>query len=319
LKRFALGLPAPAKLNLSLQVVRRRPDGYHDLRTVFVAVGLADRLDFEVLDTPELDRRGDLTGPPQDDLAVRAARLLQRESGCRLGVRIDLAKRIPTGAGMGGGSSDAATTLIALNRLWQLDWPREKLAPLALALGADVPFFLQAGPALGEGVGERLTRLSVAPAWFAVIHPQVHVSTAEIFKSRALTELLESARISGFPEQTRQLRPAVPVRAGGVEQAGVEVRAGGVEKAEKDLITDVIDPRSGTNDLEAIVRQQVPQVDAAVRFLSGYGNARMTGSGAAVFAAFDTEWQAREAVAGADPRWTAWVVPALAAHPLACW
>lgn len=294
--RLALGVPAPAKLNLSLRVVRRRPDGYHDLRTVFVAVGLADLLDFEVLGTPGIERRGDLTGPADDDLAVRAARLLQRESGCRLGARIDLVKRIPTGAGMGGGSSDAATTLIALNRLWGLGWSRERLAPLALALGADVPFFLQAGACLGEGVGERLTPLAVAPAWYAVIHPQVHVSTAEIFKSRALTELLENAKISGFPEQAP--------------------------------LSGAVDPRAGTNDLEAIVRQQVPEVDSAIRFLGAQqdaGNARMTGSGAAVFAAFcgrDAESRARRAVsavAASDARWSAWAVPGLEEHPLACW
>src|ERR1700756_1672978 len=152
-----LGLPAPAKLNLFLRVLRRRPDGYHDLQTAFIAIDLADTLDFELLDDGRIERRGDLTGPLEQDLALRAARLLQQESRCTLGAWIDLEKRIPTGGGLGGGSSDAATSLIALNRLWGLNWSRERLAGLAIRLGADVPFFLQPGPALGEGVGEQLS------------------------------------------------------------------------------------------------------------------------------------------------------------------
>jgi 4-diphosphocytidyl-2-C-methyl-D-erythritol kinase len=284
--RVALGLPAPAKLNLFLRVVARRPDGYHDLRTAFVAIDLADTLDFELLDAPAIERRGDLAGPVDDDLAVRAARLLQRHAGCGLGARIELEKRIPTGAGLGGGSSDAATTLLALNRLWRLNWPRERLAPLALQLGADVPFFLQPGPALGEGVGERLSPLAVRPRWYALIHPQVHVSTAEIFKSPELTAHLNQAKIQGF-------------------SAGGEAGTAGAE--------------AWVNDLEPIVRRRVPEVDAAIRHLSAFGSARMTGSGAAVFAEFETQRQAEHAIAGVPSRWRAWAVAGLDEHPLACW
>ncbi len=283
--RLLLGLPAPAKLNLFLRVLGRRADGYHELQTAFVAIDLADTLDFERLDEPRIERHGDLTGAPEQDLAVRAARLLQQEAGRALGVRIDLEKRIPVGAGLGGGSSDAATTLLALNRLWRLNWPRERLAALALRLGADVPFFLQRGPALGEGIGERLTPLAVRPRWYALIHPQVHVSTAEIFKSTELTEHLKQAKIQSF------------------SAVGAEA----------------IEPGVLPNDLEPIVRNRVPEVDAAIRHLSGFGNAKMTGSGASVFAAFESQAQAQQAIEGVPARWSKWAVAGLSEHPLASW
>ena len=289
-----LGLPAPAKLNLLLRVVARRADGYHELRTVFVPIELADTLDFERLPDSRVERRGDLAGPVEQDLPVRAARLLQQEAGCALGVRIDVEKRIPAGGGLGGGSSDAATTLLALNRLWRLNWSRERLASLAVRLGADVPFFLQPGPALGEGVGERLSPLPVARRWYALIHPQVHVSTAEVFQSPELTAHLERAKIQSFPE-------------------------GGPKWAEGGDPESVLAGDGGVNDLEPIVRQRVPEVDAALRYLDGFGRGHMTGSGACVFAAFATEAEARRAIAGVPGRWSAWAVPGLTEHPLAAW
>jgi len=295
--RLMLGLPAPAKLNLFLRVIGRRPDGYHELQTAFVAIGLADTLDFELLDGARIERRGDLAGPPEQDLAVRAARLLQQQSRCGQGVRIDLRKRIPAGGGLGGGSSDAATTLLALNRLWRLHWQRERLAELALQLGADVPFFLQPGPALGEGIGERLRPLALAPCWYALIHPQVAVSTSEIFRSSELTAHLEAFKIKSFPEEGSS--PG-GLSAGGADRDGCVWRARG-------------------NDLEPIVRRRVPEVDAALRYLSQSGDARMTGSGACVYAAFDTEAQARHALDATPARWSAWAVPGLVEHPLAPW
>jgi 4-diphosphocytidyl-2-C-methyl-D-erythritol kinase len=301
--RLLLGLPAPAKLNLFLRVLGRRPDGFHELRTAFVAIDLADTLDFELLEDPRIERRGDLSGPVEQDLAVRAARLLQQEARCGQGVRIDVAKHIPTGGGLGGGSSDAATTLVALNRLWRLHWTRERLAVLALRLGADVPFFLQAGPSLGEGIGERLSPLAVEPRWYAVIHPQVHVSTAEIFNSAELTAHLELAKMKSFPEGGRGLAGRLG-KSVGKGAAG----SGGLES----------DTTRG-NDLEPIVRSRVPEVDAALRYLAGFGEARMTGSGASVFAAFETQAQARGALAGASRGWASWAVPGLAEHPLASW
>lgn len=293
--RMLLGLPAPAKLNLFLRVLRRRPDGYHELQTALVPIELADTLDFELLDDGRIERRGDLTGPVEQDLAVRAAHLLQQESGCTLGARIDLEKRIPTGGGLGGGSSDAATSLIALNRLWSLNWNREHLVALAVRLGADVPFFLQPGPALGEGIGEKLSPLAVRQRWYAVVHPHVHVSTAEIFNSAELTAHLEQTKIEGFPE-------------GGLDLAwggGQDSWAGG--------------DQADSNDLEPIVRSRVPEVDAALRYLGRFGKARMTGSGACVFAAFETEVQAQQAVAGVPSGWDGWAVSGLTEHPLASW
>jgi 4-diphosphocytidyl-2-C-methyl-D-erythritol kinase len=298
--RLLLGLPAPAKLNLFLRVLGRRPDGLHELETAFVAIDLADTLDLELLDDDRIERRGDLTGPAEDDLAVRAARLLQSASGCDRGVRIDLEKRVPTGAGLGGGSSDAATALLALNRLWRLNWPREQLAQLALRLGADVPFFLQPGPALGQGVGERLTALELPARWYALIYPQVHVSTAEIFQSAELTEHLKRAKLSGFSEGGAAIREDRPE---------AECASQGVANAPEDL----------GNDLEPIVRRRVPEVDAAIRYLSEFGSARMSGSGASVFAEFETQAQAQRAIAGAPSEWSSWAVAGLTEHPLASW
>jgi len=295
-----LGVPAPAKLNLFLRVIGRRADGYHELQTGFVAIGLADSLDFELLDDVRIERRGDLTGPPENDLVVRAAHLLKQQSRSRQGVKIDLRKRIPTGGGLGGGSSDAATTLLALNRLWRLHWERARLAELALQLGADVPFFLQPGPALGEGVGERLRPLALTPCWYALIDPHVAVSTSEIFRSRELTAHLEAFKIKGFPEGS--------LIAGGPSTApGSADPDGGCAW------------RAFGNDLEPIVRHRFAQVDAALRYLSQFGDARMTGSGACVFAAFDTEAQARQAVDATPAGWSAWAVPGLSEHPLAPW
>jgi len=291
LPRLLLGLPAPAKLNLFLRVLRRRPDGFHELQTALVAIELADTLDFELLGNGRIERRGDLTGPVGQDLAVRAARLLQQESQCSLGARMDVEKKIPTGAGLGGGSSDAATTLLALNRLWRLNWTRERLAGLALRLGADVPFFLQPGPALGEGIGERLSPMTVAQRWYAVIYPRVHVSTADIFNAPELTAHLEQTKIKGFPE-------GGPERTGSGEPGSRTVSA---------------------NDLEPIVRSRVPEVDAALRYLAGFGEARMTGSGASVYAAFENEAQARYAIAGVPSGWDSWAVSGLTEHPLASW
>jgi len=298
--RLLLGLPAPAKLNLFLRVIGRRPDGFHELRTGFIAIDLVDTLDFELLEDARVERRGDLTGPVEQDLAVRAARLVQQESRCGLGVRIDLEKRIPTGGGLGGGSSDAATTLIALNRLWRLNWTREQLAAVAVRLGADVAFFLQRGPCLAEGIGERLSPLAAPRRWYALIHPQVHVSTAEIFQSAELTAHLELAKIQGFPEGGRK----------GDSNANAP---GAAELGSGSL------GHEGGNDLEPIVRRRVPEVDAALRYLAGFGEARMTGSGASVFAPFETEAQAQRAIVGAPARWSTWAVSGLNEHPLASW
>ncbi|MCO6059859.1 4-(cytidine 5'-diphospho)-2-C-methyl-D-erythritol kinase [Pseudomonas sp. MOB-449] len=183
-----LVLPAPAKLNLMLHILGRRADGYHELQTLFQFLDHGDELGFALRDDGEIHLRTDVPGVPHDsNLIVRAARKLQAESGCRLGADIWLDKRLPMGGGIGGGSSDAATTLLALDRLWSLDWSEDRLAALGLSLGADVPVFVRGRAAFAEGVGEKLTPVELPEPWFLVAVPQVFVSTAEVFSDPELT------------------------------------------------------------------------------------------------------------------------------------
>jgi 4-diphosphocytidyl-2-C-methyl-D-erythritol kinase len=191
--------PAPAKLNLFLHVVGRRDDGYHLLQTVFQFLDVADELSFEVTDDSRVAQATPLPGVPADkDLTVRAARLLQEHAAVRQGVVIRLTKRLPMGGGLGGGSSDAATTLIALNRLWGTNLDREHLARLGLQLGADVPVFVHGRAAWAEGVGERLTPVDLPEPWYVVLVPAVHVSTAEVFGDSQLTRHTPPITIRAF-------------------------------------------------------------------------------------------------------------------------
>lgn len=183
-----LTLPAPAKLNLMLHILGRRADGYHELQTLFQFLDYGDELGFAPREDGDIRLHGNLPGVPHDsNLIVRAARQLQRESGCALGADIWLDKRLPLGGGIGGGSSDAATTLLGLNHLWRLDWNEERLAVLGLTLGADVPVFVRGHAAFAEGIGERLTAVDLPEPWFLVAVPQVSVSTAEVFSDPELT------------------------------------------------------------------------------------------------------------------------------------
>ena len=183
-----LTLPAPAKLNLMLHILGRRTDGYHELQTLFQFLDHGDELGFAVREDGEIRLHTDIPGVPHDsNLIVRAARQLQRESGCPLGADIWLEKRLPMGGGIGGGSSDAATTLLALDRLWQLGWSEDRLAALGLTLGADVPVFVRGHAAFAEGVGEKLVPVEPEEPWYLVAVPQVSVSTAEIFSDPELT------------------------------------------------------------------------------------------------------------------------------------
>ncbi|MBI2296969.1 MAG: 4-(cytidine 5'-diphospho)-2-C-methyl-D-erythritol kinase [Betaproteobacteria bacterium] len=193
------GYPAPAKLNLMLRVVGRRADGYHLLQTVLRFIDYADTLHYRVREDGVIARVNDVAGvPAEDDLAVRAARLLKSAAGTRLGAEITLEKRLPLGSGLGGGSSDAATTLLALNRLWGADLPRERLLAIALELGADVPVFVWGENALAEGVGERLTPVELPPAWYLVLVPPVAVPTARIFAHPELKRDSNPIRIQRF-------------------------------------------------------------------------------------------------------------------------
>ncbi len=190
---------APAKINLFLHVIGRRDDGYHLIQTVFCLIGLYDRLSFSIR-SDGLIKRG--ANPPfidpKHDLCIKAAKILQKESGCKSGVDIELMKVIPIGGGLGGGSSDAATTLMALNKLWRLDFPRSRLLNLALQVGADVPFFIFGRSAFAEGIGELLADISLDPKYYLLILPQQSVSTAEVFKSVELTPNRKAITIQRF-------------------------------------------------------------------------------------------------------------------------
>ncbi len=296
ISRALLGLPAPAKINLFLHVLARRADGFHEIQSVFVPVTLHDSIDLLARDDGRVIRSGDLTGPEREDLAVRAAYALRaycEKRGVRgtgtLGVWIHVQKRVPVGAGLGGGSSDAAATLVGLNRLWRTGLGREQLSEVGAALGSDVPFFLGPGPAFVEGRGERCTPCTPRPAGYLIVYPQVPVSTAEIFSDTKLTRDHKHTTISGFSAQ----QPAPG------------------------------DGFFGTNDLEPVARARIPQVDEALRLLQALGPARMSGSGSAVFAAFGDVAGARELLARVRARlpagWQAWAVAGQDALALAQW
>jgi len=196
-----LTVPAPAKLNLFLHVTGRRADGYHTLETLFVALDFGDSITLVTRDDGAISRSGaDFGVAPEHDLALRAASALKRATGCMRGVDIAVVKRIPLGGGLGGGSSDAASVLLALNRLWELGMSRDQLARVGIELGADVPFFLSTEPALARGIGERLTRVSLPSFWVAVLVPACSVSTATIFAASELTRDGSSAKIDVFSE-----------------------------------------------------------------------------------------------------------------------
>ena len=277
--------PAPAKLNLFLHVLGRRDDGYHLLQTVFRLIDRSDRVGLEVTRSGVVRRIDETPGvDPESDLCLRAARLLREAAIARLGpeaaslgVEIGLEKNLPIGGGLGGGSSDAATVLLVLNRLWGVGLAREDLMALGLQLGADVPVFLFGESALGEGVGERLTPLSLAPAWYLVLVPQVSVSTKEIFSSGALTRDTKPLKMLPFL------------------------------------------PGSGKNDLQVVATALYPAVAAHLEWLSKHGDARMTGSGACVFAEFATEAQARAVEAMLQGGMRGFVARGLDRHPLHQW
>ena len=287
----AIELPAPAKLNLFLHVVGRRPDGYHELQTVFQFLDLADRVHIARRNDTLLRRTAATSGVSEaDDLVVRAARLLRDESGVEAGADIALEKRIPLGGGLGGGSSDAASTLVGLNRLWGLGMDTDRLAALGVKLGADVPVFVRGSTAWAEGVGERLTPVALEQPWYVLLVLPFEVSTAEVFQAPALTRNTLRIRMSGL------LR-------GGCEPPGSPVR---IER----LLA------CARNDCEPVVREMHPEVGKAIDWLSQYGRARMTGTGATVFAPFGSRERAVEVAGGAPPPWRGVVARGLNRSPL---
>jgi len=279
---MSLSCPAPAKLNLFLHVVGRRADGYHLLQTLFRFIDLKDTLHFEMREDGAVRRRNAVDDVPEDqDLCVRAAKLLQGETGCKLGVDISVEKRIPMGGGLGGGSSDAATTLIALNRLWSLGLSRARLMELGLRLGADVPVFVFGENAFAEGVGEELQAFPLSDAWYVVLIPPVNVSTARIF---------------AHPELTRNT-DSITMRALSEGQFDQQLH----------------------NDLQSVVCTNYPEVEHYLNWLDHFGKARMTGSGACVFAEFDSRERAEAVLLQLPQEMRGVVAQGLARHPLHDW
>jgi 4-diphosphocytidyl-2-C-methyl-D-erythritol kinase len=273
-----LDCPAPAKLNLFLHVIGRRADGYHLLQSVFRLIDRHDTLSFEERRDGCVELATPIPGvPPGRDLSVRAATLLQGATGCSRGATIWLDKQLPMGGGLGGGSSDAATTLIALNRLWGTGLRRAELAKIGLALGADVPFFINGRDAFVEGIGERITPVELDAASYLVIVPPVEVSTAAVFAAKELTRETEAIRIADFAL------------------------------------------RATRNDLEAIACKLHPVIGEVIEWLGQYAPARMTGSGACVFAEVGDEDIASRIIESCPPQWRAWWAGSLARHPLYEW
>lgn len=277
--------PAPAKLNLFLHVTGRRTDGYHLLQTAFQLLDHGDVLHFSTRDDGTVLRITDVHGVPEEsDLIVRAAKLLKSAASDRadqLGAEIAIEKRLPMGGGLGGGSSDAATTLIALNHLWQTGLTRAELMKLGLQLGADVPFFIFGQNAFAEGVGEDLVAVNTPDCWYVVIEPGVSAPTAAIFSDPDLTRNTKPVKISDFSNASNCF---------------------------------------GKNDLQVVATRLFPPIAQAVEWLRKFGDARMTGSGACVFCAFGQEHEADEVLQAArktgQAQWKVWKAKAIERHPL---
>lgn len=267
--------PAPAKLNLMLRITGQRDDGYHLLQTVFQFIDLCDWITFHPVDDGRIYLQKTLPGVPEvEDLTVRAAKLLQTESGCKQGVCIEVEKNLPMGGGLGGGSSDAATTLVVLNKLWELNLSIEKLMELGLTLGADVPVFVYGYSSWAEGVGEKLEKIDIPEQWLVVIKPNCYVNTKEIFTTKDLTRDSKSITIDDFIAGQHQ------------------------------------------NDCLDVVRGSYQSVKDALVDLSEFSEARLTGTGACVFAQFASEEAAASAYRSLHGKWQAYLVKGLNESPL---
>ncbi len=280
---MSITLPAPAKLNLFLHIVGRRADGYHLLQTVFQLLDYGDELHFALRDDGCIRLQGDMADTaPEKNLIVQAAQRLQKTSGSTQGADIRLSKRLPLGGGLGGGSSDAATTLLALNVLWGLGLSIDTLAQLGLALGADVPVFVRGCSSWAEGVGEILQPIELPQRWFVVLTPACHADTAALY---------------AMPELTRNT-PIITIAA--FLQGGGQISAS----------------NSDHNDFQPVAEARYPAIKNALTWLGQHGTSRMTGSGASVFAAFETCEQAHQVLAAKPPDFAGFVAQGLNVSPV---
>ena len=269
---------APAKINLFLHIIGQRADGYHSLQSVFQLLDFYDTIHLKPTQAGEIKRINAIANVPErQDLCVRAAIALQQATGCKRGVDIAVEKRIPMGGGLGGGSSDAATVLIALNHLWQTNLNREQLMQIGLTLGADVPVFIFGQNAWAEGIGEQLTAIELQPSFYVVLTPAVHVSTSDIFANSALTKNTKPLKMAVFSRDTN----SVIFR----------------------------------NDLEAVVCKEFPAVASSLKWLGQYGQAKMSGSGASVFVAVNSKQIADELLSNKPDYTTGFVAKSISKHP----
>ncbi len=269
---------APAKLNLFLHITGRREDGYHLLQTVFQFLDHADTIELVCREDASIHRLSNLEGvPADDDLVVKAAKLLQKKCNCLLGADIRVKKVLPMGGGLGGGSSNAASVLVALNHLWDCGLSQQELMTLGVQLGADVPVFIFAQSAWAEGVGEHLKAIDLPEKWFLVLKPQINVSTAKVFSNSQLRRDCATITIRDF-------------LTGQTQSIG--------------------------NVCEKPVREMYPEVDEALRDLGNYAESKLTGTGACVFAAFDNEEQAQKALSELSNKWDGFVAKSMNQTPL---
>ncbi len=272
---MTLSLPSPAKINLFLHITGRRPDGYHNLQTLFQLLDHGDQLDITTNHRGDIRISPSLPGIPQEEnLIYRAARLLQQHTGCTEGADIQLHKYLPTGGGLGGGSSNAATTLLGLNHLWQLNLPREDLLAIGIKLGADVPVFLLGHTAWAEGIGEQLTSVEMPNHWYLVLTPNIHVSTIKVFAHQGLTRNSHAIKIRAFLEQ------------------------------------------GGRNDCLAVVEALYPEVKKARQWLAQFAEARLTGTGASIFAQFTSEADAKSVFEQIPAQWQGFIARGVNTSPL---
>ena len=283
---MSLQLPAPAKLNLILRILGRREDGYHELQTLFQLLDYGDTLRFALRSDGEITvDAGALEIPLQDNLIYRAARLLQQHAGCTNGAHIELDKTLPQGGGIGGGSSDAATTLLGLNHLWQCGLPLDTLAQLGGQLGADVPVFVRGQTAWAEGIGEKLTPVETEPRHYLVLSPGCSVSTAAVFSNPGLTR--DSTAIT-----------LAHLREGRLDRNWLE--------------------RHSSNDCQTLVERLYPEIGAAREWLQQFAKAQLTGTGGCIFAAFDSAQAAINVLAKMPERWSGFVAAGIQESPTHC-